>query len=466
MTQEQLESLISNPVETLDTEYKPWIDPDVPTGLSALVRGCLALRNYGGGCLVVGFRDKADGLRARPLPEYSIRDKFSGDKIYRLIGRYSLSPFETTVHFVLKDGIEFPVIEVAGGIRTPAVTKQSIESDDGETLLKKDAVYTRTLESNNTPSSSIASKDDWERIMRVCMENRETDIGSFVRRHLTAEHIVQLQGLFSVPEEIFGGGPLSLAVLDSNAKRFESVEVRAKLPKHGTFEVAVQFSIPSDKFEEGPSERFLNLLAAVNPNYWNGWPLWFIATTMGSEVRPRPIGDCWEAELILLDEKKWISSSIDFWTASSLGRFYHRRAFWEDRLAPPGVARFPTEPMKFLDAALQLCFVAEALVVAQAFARAMGCQETENLDFSFQWRDIRGRALGSIVQPSRLFIDQRRSTDNEVSGGCFLPRDASISAIFQYVQQATKPLFQRFDGLELPYNWIQQTVDGFLLRRI
>jgi len=238
------------------------------------------------------------------------------------------------------------------------------------------------------------------------------------------------------------------------------------LPSHGAFEVGLSFAVPNEKFEEGTSRKFLNLLTSVNPNYWHGWPLWLNTTAVTHpEVKPKPIGELWVAALILLDPAKWTSPSIDFWTASSRGNFYHRRALWEDHLTPAGVMKFPSEPMRLLDAALQLTFVAEALVVGQAFARAMGCAETEKLDFSFRWTRLRGRALVSLLRPSRLFIDQPRSTDNDAIGGCFLPLDTASSAVFQYVQLATKPLFHRFDGLELPSNWVQQIVDEFLERR-
>lgn len=166
----------------------------------------MALRNFGGGCLVLGFRDRS-GLHPLGAPPYDTREKFAGDTVAQLLGRYCLSPFETAVHFVPRDGVEYPVIEIAAGIRAPAVTKTSIAKATCEVLLKKDAVYTRTLDSNNTPSSAIASKDDWERIMRICMENREVDIASFIRRHLSPEHLAQLRTLFGNPQQddVFGG---------------------------------------------------------------------------------------------------------------------------------------------------------------------------------------------------------------------------------------------------------------------
>jgi hypothetical protein len=468
MTPEQILSLVTSPRETLETEYKPWIDMDIPEGQAVLVLACLALRNYGGGCLVIGFRDRAGQLQALPAPPYAIREKFSGDAVARLVGKYSLSPFETVVHLVPHDRVEHPVIEVAADIRVPAVTKESIEKAPAATLLKKDAVYTRTLDSNNTPSSAIASKDDWEKIMRICGENRETDIGSFMRRHLTSEHLAQLRSLFMNPQPglVLSGDAISRSLLDSGAHAFETTAEQITMPDHGAFEVGLFFSVPNDKFKEGPSKQFLNLLTSVNPNYWNGWPLWLNATSVvHQEVKPKPVGDQWMAALILLDPAKWTSQSIDFWTASSRGFFYHRRGFWEDHLSPPGILRYPSEPMTLLDAVLQVTFVAEALIVGQAFARAMGCSDTEKLDFSFRWTQLHARTLGSPIKPSRLFLEQHRSTDNQAPGGCFLPLDTAPSAVFQYVQQATKTLFHRFDGFELPANWLQRTVDDFLARR-
>jgi hypothetical protein len=300
------------------------------------------------------------------------------------------------------------------------------------------------------------------------MENRETDIGSFVRRHLTDEHLAQLRAAFGGLEfpVALSGDPWSQTLLDRGAFSFAAVASQVTLPRHGAFEVSISFSVPNDKFEEGPSRKFLNMLTSVNPNYWNGWPLWLNAMDVTDpEVKPKPVGDLWQAALILVDPAKWTSPSIDFWTASSRGQFYHRRAFWEDHLTPAGVMQYPSEPLTLFDAGLQLTFVAEALTVGQAFARAMGCAETEKLDFSFRWTNIRGRTLVSLLRPSRLFIDQYRSTDNEAVGGCFLPLDTAQSAIFQHVRQATKPLFHRFDGLEPPAPWVQQIVDEFLQRR-
>lgn len=169
---------------------------------------------------------------------------------------------------------------------------------------------------------------------------------------------------------------------------------------------------------------------------------------------------------MLLDPTKWRAPLIDFWTASSGGRFFHRRGLWEDHLAPYGFTRYPSEPMTLLDAALHLEFVAEALVIGQTFARALGCRDTDKIDYSFRWSGLRDRKLISISHPSRLFLlDQPRATDDDAKGHCVVSVNTVPSAVYQYVQEATTDLFLRFDGKTLPLNWIQRVVDDFLQRR-
>jgi hypothetical protein len=44
-------------------------------------------------------------------------------------------------------------------------------------------VYCRTLNANGTASTAIAQPTDWRDIFDRCFENREADIGRFLRRH-------------------------------------------------------------------------------------------------------------------------------------------------------------------------------------------------------------------------------------------------------------------------------------------
>lgn len=74
----RIQELISRPGESLSVEVKAWIDPDIPDGISKIVRAALALRNHGGGYLVIGFDndtlqpDKRNVPVRRPVSPLSV----------------------------------------------------------------------------------------------------------------------------------------------------------------------------------------------------------------------------------------------------------------------------------------------------------------------------------------------------------------------------------------------------------
>jgi hypothetical protein len=61
--------------------------------------------------------------------------------------------------------------------------------------------------------------------MRVCLESRETEVASFLRRHLTPSHIAEIRHFFGGPgwdrvagsEEVFNAHPLSMYALNAGA---------------------------------------------------------------------------------------------------------------------------------------------------------------------------------------------------------------------------------------------------------
>lgn len=124
--------------------------------------------------------------------------------------------------------------------------------------------------------------------------------------------------------------------------------------------------------------------------------------------------------------------------------------------------QYPSQPLTVLDVVLQLVYVAEALFLGQSFARAMGCKETDTLDFTFRWTRLAGRTLVSLFRPTHLFLDQSRATDDVAVTSCFLPLEATPSALSQYVLEATRDLFLKFDGVNLSSDWVTQRVNEFI----
>ena len=196
MDSSRIQALVERPGENLSVELKRWIDPASPEGIAKIVKTALALRNHGGGDLVIGFDNDTCEPDTNNVPQ-NVREDFHIDKVQALISKYASEPFEVSVEFLEREGQLYPVIIIPPGVKTPVAAKSDLQSSDGKALISVNDVYTRSLHSNNTPSTTKAIWKDWPSILEVCFDNREADIGRFLRRHLgglTPEIVRELSG--------------------------------------------------------------------------------------------------------------------------------------------------------------------------------------------------------------------------------------------------------------------------------
>ena len=108
-----LRDLVTNPREALAIELKAWIDPKTPDGEAKIAKCVLALRNHGGGFMIIGFDNKSSAPLTAGRPA-DVRTAFHADTIQLIATRYASESFEVTVHFPEREGVEFPAIEVCG----------------------------------------------------------------------------------------------------------------------------------------------------------------------------------------------------------------------------------------------------------------------------------------------------------------------------------------------------------------
>jgi hypothetical protein len=54
----RIQELVKRPGESLSVELKRWINPDHAEGIVKIVKAALALRNHGGGYIVIGFNSE------------------------------------------------------------------------------------------------------------------------------------------------------------------------------------------------------------------------------------------------------------------------------------------------------------------------------------------------------------------------------------------------------------------------
>ena len=440
----QIQALVDRPTESLSIELKRWIDPDQLEDQAKIVKAALALRNHGGGYLVVGFDDHTHEPDQENIPQ-DVEAAFHIDKIQALIARYASERFEISVEFPEREGQPYPVITIPSGVQTPVAVKSDLwfEDSNGENrkLISVDDVYIRSLESNGTPSTTKATWKDWSNIVEVCFDNREADLGRFLRRHLggLTPEIVQgaLGSLASgLQPEVTTEKHLQ-SYLQESAERYSTVveERGVQLPSHGAWEVGLLF-IGDDIPSHSANQEFLNLLNSSNPRY-TGWPIWLFSD---ESERPYVFENTWES-FIFIQDRNWYNS-IDFMRLGPKGQFYLRQAFYEDMR--------DLEPMKYLDFVLPIKEAAEAIDVGIAFAKAMGCHPEETqLAFGFRWTELNGRELISWIEPGRRIWHAGLAYQDAVFVPIEVPLETPLSALGEYVNQAVKPLFEIFNGFEL-----------------
>ncbi|WP_371371010.1 helix-turn-helix domain-containing protein [Sporomusa aerivorans] len=463
INEEYLKKLVDRQTESLNVEFKRWIDPKSPEGISKIIKASIAMRNNNGGFFFIGFDEESRQPDLDNAPIQDVRDLYNLDDIQSIISKYAYPQFEIDIRFVEKGGQDYPAICISEGIRTPVSTKSELRNANDKLLIKQNTVYVRTLKSNGTPSTSEATYQDWDKLINICFDNREADIGRFVRRHLSNVDKAVLQSLFNNIIEISqtrsaSYDELSIDLLDRGKKRFE-VMVKEKypnqqLPKHGTWEVTCVVNSHDQKYSA--NRTFLNLLSSSNPNY-TGWPIWLDSRDFTNPAaRPYVFENAWEACMVSLNSD-W-SNHVDFWRIDPLGQFYLYRAL-EDDIKPS------IPPLELLDFGLPIWRVGESLAVGLAFTQAMSYEiETTNLTFSFRWTQLQDRTLTSWANHMRS-IRERRATQNIVLSSVNLPLTTPLSALYQYVDMATKPLYQIFDGFELSTNIVEELTQKMLGRK-
>jgi hypothetical protein len=470
---EAVQLLIKYPQESLAVELKGWIDPDSPEGQAKIVKGCIAMRYRGtGGFILVGFDNQtlAPDLAGAPS---DVRTAFHADKVNGLVNRYASERFEVHVHFPVRNGQEFPVLEVDAGTEALVAAKRPFQNANGDDLVRQHAVYIRSLSQNNTPSTGEPRWDDWGNIHDALFDNREAAIGRFLRRHLDRRQIRELGR--EADEAVEEGGEVApppearaLTFLQDGHERFQAEKAKrnAQLPRHGAWEVAVV--VEGAALGGPPTEKFLNLISASNPRY-TGWPAWIDSRRFANEEdesdpgpRPYTYDGGWEA-FVYRRRGGILPERLDFWRAEPVGRFYLYRALRDDFATGPSAP----EPMTALDFGLVITRTAEAIAVPMAFAREMGATPEETtLHYAFRWSGLRGREISAWAYPDRFISPGYVCHQHEVNSQVAVSLETPNSALGRFVSNATTPLFAAFSGWMPESGVTEDLTDRFLSRNV
>lgn len=462
---QQFKDLLVNPRESLGVELKEWLDPASDEGKAKIAKACIALRNNDGGVLVVGIGD--DGTPDSGNQPDDVRAAFHWDVVQGIVSKYSSEQFEVVVDFVEKDGVEYPIIRVPSGVETPVACKADLPGDGA--LLKTDRVYVRTLHANMTVSSSEVRWKDWEPLVRRCFDNREADIGAFVRRHLSGLDIEQLVTALrgqGARREISTSRERAVDFLDEGYGRFQQIigERGTNFPVElGTSEASVV--IEGDFASPDLTDQLLWRLESSTPRH-TGWPPFAVtAKRYSTPAGPHVLEDGWQ-ELLAAESGL---EPVDFWRIEPRGRFYCVQTLMDD--VEYGSPR--PKPYTTIDFKLQIRYTTEVLSAAFSFAKVFGCAPEETkLAFAVRWRNLKGRTLSSWadlghVFPVRGFLAPRGPAhQNEKTTSALIPLDTPLTALTPHVEELVQPLFALFDGLRLQTEDVEAIVQATLRSRV
>jgi hypothetical protein len=464
--QTRVDELVAHPSEALNVEIKGWIDPKASEGIAKIARAALAIRNRGGGFLIIGFDDATllPDEHGRPS---DVRSVFHHDIIQGIVSRYASDKFEIAIAYGRRDGSEYPVIIIPEGVSVPVACARDL-FDQQNRLLREGEVYFRTLNANGTPSTAAARSGDWTDIIEICFENREADIGRFLRRHLSGANLPALTALLAELSEARAPETPTLrqrtgALLDNGEARFQaalaarqSVPNEPDLRRLGSWSVALV--IDPSRETALPDADFWNRVASSNPRY-TGWPVWLDSRSFTDRsARPRVIERAWQAFIVSLRTGE--TGHVDFIRLDPRGEFYLRRILQDD-------LNIKVAPGTALDAVLTMIRTAEVIAVGLALTRGLGwAPETTTLAFGFRWVGLRGRELASWASLQAYISPGRTAYDDEVGSYVEVPLDTAPSAVAPYVEQALRDLFIVFDGFTMPSESVEQWVQRLVTRRL
>ena len=312
---------------SLNTEIKDWLDPINPHDQARIAKACIVLYNHGGGKLILGFDDKTPKSTTYHFSK-PVREIYHLGNLCPCIAKFVKIPFEVRVKFEKKNEQEHPIIEVPSGVCSSVVIKST--DKEKKVFPRQNVVITRTLANHTASSSEPQTPEDWNNVIQTCFDDRESDIGRSLRRHL-----------ISIKREMdsLDGKPPVVQLLDESAKSFSnrldgwSKKFKFNKPKiYGLHEVAFWIDGHIQSIN-----CFLEKMLIAQPRI-RSWPPFVDGRRFRipkESTHPYTTKDDWWETLVFVERFETRSPGtyeLDFWRMHPKGKFYHACVYDDDRL--------------------------------------------------------------------------------------------------------------------------------------
>jgi hypothetical protein len=230
----------------------------------------------------------------------------------------------------------------------------------------------------------------------------------------------------------------------------------------GFWDVALQ--ITPEPTGYAANQKFLETLRNANPDL-TGWPVWLDSSAFQNDrMWPYVFDNAWEAFIYAPPREepfvRW--GHLDFWRLDPAGQFFLRRVLQNDF-----GGSHSTTAGKTIYPVIALLRSAEAIAVAQQFARALNCpEESTDLIFTFRWSGLRGRHLEAWSTPTRWFDPSGSAKQDSVESTIHFPLAGTRELIVTRTHEGILPLMRVFGGYEIKEPIVRELVEKLLDRKL
>ena len=399
----ELQELVDRPNETLEVEYKEWLDlVDDAEARADLARHLAAMANYGGGTIVIRITDdmKFAGTNRFPTVHYD-RDLVSG-----IVKRYLDPTFQCDVQIVRSvEGNEHPVIIVPPHGATPICARADGPHVNGRPKgILKGVHYTRKPGPESAPIQTAA---EWAPIIRrSAMHERAAILGAI--------------------DLALRGATQSGAATDTlktwhdsaHAAFLKDVEQKGLADRLGKNHVQLSYLIERADNQKLDPGRLTQILREINAEVRDlvntGWSMFYLF--VGSDIAPRfatdpsaGVGDDDFLEVALLRSKER-TFAPDMWRVSADGKATIIRQYWEDD--PEFSQTISAIPGRWFSPNWMVQSLAE--IVRHARGMAERFDASTAINFRCEWHGLANRSFQDVLA---IWSSWTSHTDHRISAG-------------------------------------------------
>jgi hypothetical protein len=423
--------LLRNPAEDLTFEIKEWLDLTGNAHKAKLAQAIIALANHGGGAVLLGYAQQADGTFLPAVPRPPDLSGYTSDVINEISRAYLNPPVHCEVRHITHpiSGLPFPVINVPGGHQTPIMARRG--GPQGQSNLQAGRIYIRRV---GPTSEEPQSPEEWRALLDRCIRAGRDELVDRIRLIVSGAPIEEAK-------------PTSDDRLDewiaSSTARWQTLlsqlpdKHAARFPQ-GFYRFAYQLRGQFHRLSLG---QLREALRAAEVRF-SGWPHWPMMTR--EPIKPVPVDDTIECFLARdPGSENAAPDSLDYWRVSSAGQAYSIRGLHEDShpdLGAPGRGLDITTPTRRL---------ADALTHASNLARQFGLQ-TGYIDFDLLWSGLAGRRLVSWGNPRRVLFDNYFTQQPQYQRRFSVTAENLDERLPEITDAALRPMYEGFGFFQLP----------------